>query len=133
MSQTPESEPERQPLLERLHLQFRRADQPALALVLVACLAVLGFRVYQIWRVSHRIIRLDDAPIQKAQLEVDVNAADWSELSALPGIGEVLARSIVEYRDQHGPFSAVEDLTAVQGIGEGRLNEIKPYVVIRRP
>jgi len=48
---------------------------------------------------------------------VDVNRADAEELTALPGIGPALATRIVAYREEHGPFTSVDDLERVQGIG----------------
>jgi competence ComEA-like helix-hairpin-helix protein len=49
---------------------------------------------------------------------IDVNSASWAELRrTLPGVGEVLAKRIVAYRDQHGPFSDVSELARVPGFG----------------
>ena len=56
---------------------------------------------------------------------LDVNAASAEELAELPGIGRVLAERIVDYRTEHGPFEAAEDLTEVSGIGERKLAELE--------
>lgn len=56
---------------------------------------------------------------------LDINAASAEELAGLPGIGQVLAERIVDYRAEHGPFAAVEDLTEVSGIGEKKLAELE--------
>ena len=61
---------------------------------------------------------------------VNINAADAEELTALPGIGKELARRIVEYREEHGPFAAVEDLTNVSGIGQGKLAALEELVTV---
>ena len=51
--------------------------------------------------------------------QVNVNTADAETISAeLNGIGIAKARAIVEYRDKHGPFRTVDDLSLVKGIGE---------------
>jgi competence protein ComEA len=53
---------------------------------------------------------------------VNINEADAETLAAsLQGVGESRAKAIVEYRDEHGPFMAVEELTEVNGIGEATL------------
>ncbi len=52
---------------------------------------------------------------------VDLNRASAAELEALDGVGPVLARRIVEWRDAYGPFATVEDLLDVPGIGEAKL------------
>ena len=59
---------------------------------------------------------------------VDINAADVEELATLPGIGEKLARRIVDYRAEHGPFSTVDELVNVSGIGEGKLEALRGHV-----
>ena len=61
---------------------------------------------------------------------VRVNAADASEMEALPGVGPVLAARIVAHREQHGPFGTVEDLLEVPGIGEGKLAALRDAVLV---
>ena len=63
-------------------------------------------------------------------LAVNINTADVAVLAQLPGIGEVLARRIVDYRTIHGRFTAVEQLTNVEGIGEGKLEAILEQITI---
>ena len=55
---------------------------------------------------------------------IDINHAEASELTALPGVGKVTAEAIVAYRDEHGPFASVEDLLLVPGLGPGTLEAI---------
>lgn len=63
-------------------------------------------------------------------LLVDINTADAAELAGLPGIGEVLAQRIIDYRTLHGSFTAVEQLMGVEGIGEGKLEDILDWITI---
>ena len=65
-----------------------------------------------------------------ADRPVDVNAASEAELTSVPGIGESLARRIVEFREKNGPFKAVDDLLKVQGIGEKSLPKLRPYLTV---
>ena len=51
---------------------------------------------------------------------LNLNTATQEELAQLPGIGEELARRIVEYREANGAFESVEELMEVSGIGEGK-------------
>ena len=55
---------------------------------------------------------------------IDINHADARELTALPGVGPVLAESIVAYRTEHGPFGSVEELLLVNGFGPGTLEAL---------
>jgi competence protein ComEA len=69
-------------------------------------------------------------PAATAGAQINVNTASATELEALPGIGEVLAQRIVDYRTEHGPFSAVDDLLDVTGIGDVILGDIRDQVTV---
>ena len=55
---------------------------------------------------------------------VNINTATQTELMSLPGIGEVLAQRIIDYRTEHGDFHSVGELLNVSGIGEKKLEAI---------
>lgn len=61
---------------------------------------------------------------------VAINLASAGELEGLPGVGPVLAQRIVEHRERHGPFSTVEDLLDVSGIGEAKLAAIREHITV---
>ena len=61
---------------------------------------------------------------------VDLNTATAAELEELPGVGPATAAAILSYRDEHGPFSAVDELLEVRGIGEARLAAIRDLVTV---
>lgn len=64
---------------------------------------------------------------------IDINQATKEEFMALPGIGDVLAQRILDYRSEHGPFATVEGLMNVEGIGEKRIEEILELITIGGP
>ncbi len=61
---------------------------------------------------------------------VDLNQAGKEELMTLPGIGEVKAEAILAYREEHGPFSTVEELMQVSGIKENTFAQIKERIKV---
>ena len=61
---------------------------------------------------------------------INLNTADTAELMQIPGIGQVLAGRIIEFREQHGPFASVDDLVQVYGIGEKTVEQIKLYAYV---
>jgi competence protein ComEA len=61
---------------------------------------------------------------------INVNTATAAELDALPGVGEVIAQRIVDYRTANGPFATVEDLIDVSGIGPSTMDDIRDLVTV---
>jgi competence protein ComEA len=61
---------------------------------------------------------------------VNVNTASATELEALPGIGEVIAQAIVDHRTENGPFTTVDQLLDVTGIGDATLEDIRELVTV---
>ncbi|MEV6865138.1 ComEA family DNA-binding protein [Streptosporangium subroseum] len=67
-------------------------------------------------------------PVDPATAVIDLNTATPEQLEQLPGVGEVLARRIVEYRDKNGGFRNVEQLREVSGIGDRKYAEMREKV-----
>jgi competence protein ComEA len=62
---------------------------------------------------------------------VNINTAGQAELEQLPGIGPSLAKKILEFRQKNGAFKSPADLTAVQGIGDKKFEQIKNMVTVK--
>ena len=60
---------------------------------------------------------------------ININTASQEELMTLPGIGEVTAKAIIDYR-KTSPFSSIEDIKNVSGIGDSKYNRIKDYICV---
>ncbi|MDP6039285.1 MAG: helix-hairpin-helix domain-containing protein [Candidatus Latescibacteria bacterium] len=67
-----------------------------------------------------------DAPIA-------INLATEKDFQRLPGIGPQIASRIVAYREQHGAFKTIDDLTQVSGIGPKTLERLRPHLSLSAP
>lgn len=61
---------------------------------------------------------------------LNINTATAEELMELDGIGETLAKRIVEYRESVGSFKCIEDLAEVKGISDTMTEKLRPYITI---
>ncbi len=125
---------------------FTKRDRIAIAGIAVLILIGWGFRLAQHRAASEdgfRVIRhaipvppaLESPDSLAARLHVinkpvNINTASPSEFESLPSIGPVKAAAIVAYREQHGPFRDIDDLTLVRGIGPATLARIRKHVVL---
>ena len=108
---------------------IRPRDQATLAVVL-GCLLVMVWGSWR-WNGGHReqLIDIDQAPPLEARFLVDVNQAEWPELMQLPDIGRTLAERIVNDRRRNGPFTSLEELGRVDGIGPRTMQRIGAHLI----
>lgn len=111
-------------------LILRAADQ--ITMVVILAVAFLTLLVY--WHLSGVFrgerIDIERATPRELEFQIDLNSADWPELTLLPQVGEVLARRIVDYRSAHGPYRNAQELEKVSGIGPKTIRQVKPYLRI---
>jgi comEA protein len=105
----------------------RSISSPIIGWISLAGLALLLAGV-QAWQ-SNRPTEF----VQSNRFRVDVNTASQAELMALPELGPQTAMSIVEYRNQHGPFQTIDQLLRVPGIGNATLKQIRSMVTVDPP
>ena len=71
-------------------------------------------------------LKTGEVPLNK----ININQALSADLQLLPGIGEVTAERIIEYREQTGKFSTIEDLMNVKGIGVKKFAKLKNLITV---
>lgn len=76
--------------------------------------------------------KTEPKPEPQKPVSLNINTATVEQFEKLPGIGEGLARAIVEFREQNGPFQQIDDLMKVPGIGKNKLERIKPFIFVEK-
>lgn len=66
----------------------------------------------------------------KTESKININQASLIELMSLPGIGQVTAQKIIDYRTKQGPFMRIEDIQEVSGIGAQTFEQIKAFITL---
>jgi competence protein ComEA len=64
--------------------------------------------------------------------KIDINHAESWLLEALPGIGETLAQRIIQYRELHGPYKNINEITLVDGLTQSTYEKIKDYIIVSK-
>lgn len=72
----------------------------------------------------------EEEALSKIDDKININTATESELMLLDGIGETIARRIIERRETAGEFTSIDQLLEIEGVGEKKYNEIKDYITI---
>ena len=115
--------------VSRWRVILRRTDQICCAGLIALALAWMSATwVYQ-GGLQGRLINIETAESRPLLFQLDMNRADWPEWSVLPGIGETLAKRIVDFRQKNGPFHGPQDLLRVRGIGPRTLDRIRSYLL----
>ena len=114
--------------------RWRRADQLGLLVLVSLAGLTLSLRALATDRLARPAWRADRPVVEQVCHRIDPNTASAASLRRLPGIGPVKAAAIVEYRQQADlPFTRLEDLENVKGIGRGTTGRIAPYLHFPTP
>ena len=105
-----------------------------LILVIVVCGVVMEFGLFGYGELLAEtyvdMVISSPASSSEEVLTVNLNTASVQLLETLPGIGPAIAQRILDYRQEKGSFSSVEQLKEIKGIGEKTFEKLKPYVTV---
>jgi len=107
-----------------------------IAWILLLCAVLLGgigAWCLQERRRSAEPMRVERALREEAEYRIDLNSAPAAELMLLPGIGEVKAGLIIEYREKTGGLKDLKELKQIKGFDDKLINAIAEYVKLGPP
>ncbi len=87
-------------------------------------------KVYCVLELVALISFVSGVAVAEDNSKININTATVEELTALKGIGEKKAISIVEHRKEAGQFATIENLKDVKGVGDKIFNKIKDQIVV---
>jgi len=111
---------------------FSLSGRELCVLASVALIALLSTGLVHVMRQVYWNRTMDvegTAAIPPSSARINVNLAGAEDLQLLPNIGPKTARTIVEYRQNHGSFDSLGDLKEVSGIGPATVRDIRPYAM----
>ena len=109
---------------------LRQADQLLLGSLLIVLLVLLIACRGKMSGWGQAEIEILSQQPREYYYAIDINRASWVEWAQLDGIGEVMARRIVDERQRHGPFQSIEDLRRVRGVGTNLIEKLRPFLTI---
>lgn len=83
-----------------------------------------------LWRHATVGYPLTDTPYTRHINKIDLNSATAEQLQLIPGVGPSLSQKIIAYRDANGPFTNVEELRNIDGIGMRTLSTFMTYTTV---
>ena len=108
--------------------------QPLIAAAVAVCVTTGTVWFVAAGGLSGSLVHHDAAPVAVNRFTVNINTAGETELAQLPGLGAATARRIIDHREEHGPFTSLDDLLDVPGIGPATLAAMRPHLrPIRTP
>lgn len=111
-------------------LGWTPTDRWFFAVVATVLVLALGASALRLSGWGVRPVPVNRPESRRYEFQLDVNTATWVEWMQLEGIGEGLARRIVEDREANGPFATVDDVARVKGVGDTTLEKIRPWLTV---
>ena len=127
-------------------LGFTKSETRILLFLVISFLVGCGVWAYRRWMEPLPVAEIDTSTPAEADPErerqytyksesdsltkIVLNTADGVELEKLPGVGPVMAKRILAYREKEGSFQSVQDLIHIKGIGQKTIDKIKPYLIV---
>ena len=109
---------------------LRRTDQILLGVLLIALLVLLMVFRWRLAGAGRNDIEISGQLPREYYYSININSASWVEWAQLEGIGPVLAKRIVQDREERGRFESIDDLLRIRGLGPKHLEKMRSYLKV---
>ena len=107
---------------------FDFTRQERQVILFLICLVLLGLGINFAVKINSRAEKF--VKLNEDIIRIDINQAGYEDLVYVEGISPGLAKSIIDYRNEYGPFRDLEELKQVKGIGEFRYERMKDQLIL---
>lgn len=107
-------------------MDFTKEEKVILIIILISFL--IGILLYFLFSYN-KMIKKENIVRGK----ININIATVEEIDKLPGIGKIIAKRIIEYREENNGFKQIEELKKIKGITEKKFEKIKKYIEVYPP
>ena len=112
--------------------KMSRQEGVLIGIALVLCAVLIGYSAMagSAAKPAEIVYVASSAVEEDGTAKVSINNASLEQLCELPGIGEVTAGKIIDYRKEHGGFRSLEELKNVERIGDKTFEKLLPYITL---
>ncbi|HDZ77216.1 MAG TPA: helix-hairpin-helix domain-containing protein [Candidatus Omnitrophica bacterium] len=111
-------------------LELNLTRQEKNTLLVVAAAALLGLVLSFLFKAAPSAGRIYAASFDTETSRININSAGKEQLITLPGIGPKIAEKIIDYREKEGKIYDIKELKQINGIGDKKIENMKPFLII---
>ncbi len=111
-------------------LELNLTRQEKNAVLFIAASALLGLALSFLFKAAPSAGRIYAASFDTEVSKININSAGKEQLITLPGIGPKIAEKIIDYRRKKGKIHDIKELKQINGIGDKKIENMKPFLII---
>ena len=112
-------------------LRLLKSEKAIILISYVFVGIIISYSFYDVTVDKTDVLSYSKAEVEGIDVElVNINTADAETLCTLPSVGESTANKIIEYRNEHGGFKSIEEISEISGIGYQDYIRLLPLITV---